>query len=84
MIQKAKKEVFGHYLRFGLLDRLSIAYVIVLNVFANMTRSWRIIQKSQKYIFEWSKERKKTFLTFFQEFDQLDRIDIANCELLVG
>ena len=25
MIQKAKKEVFGHFLEFGLLDRLDIA-----------------------------------------------------------
>ena len=26
MIQRAKKEVFGHFLEFGLLDRLDIAY----------------------------------------------------------
>ena len=26
MIQKAKNEVFGHFLEFGLLDRLDIAY----------------------------------------------------------
>ena len=26
MIQRAKKEVFGHFLDFGLLDRLNIAY----------------------------------------------------------
>ena len=26
MIQKAKNEVFGHILEFGLLDRLDIAY----------------------------------------------------------
>ena len=32
MIQIAKKEVFGHFLEFGLLDRLDIAYC-ELNVF---------------------------------------------------
>ena len=26
MIQSAKKEVFGHFLEFGLLDRVNIAY----------------------------------------------------------
>ena len=26
MIQRAKIEVFGHFLEFGLLDRLDIAY----------------------------------------------------------
>ena len=26
MIQKVKKEVFGHFLEFGLLDQLDIAY----------------------------------------------------------
>ena len=33
--------------------------------FGNGTRSWRIIQKSQKCIFEWSKEPKKMFLAIF-------------------
>ena len=26
MVQRAQKEVFGHFLEFGLLDRLDIAY----------------------------------------------------------
>ena len=26
MIQRAKKEVFGHFLKLGLLDRLDITY----------------------------------------------------------
>ena len=62
MIQKPKKEVFGHFLEFGLLDRLDIAYcdrTKCFPTFGNVTRSWRIIQRSQKCIFEWSKRPKK-------------------------
>ena len=33
MIQKPKKEVFGHILEFGLLDDLILHIVIELNVF---------------------------------------------------
>ena len=53
MIQSAKNEV----LDFGLLDWLDIAYddgILCFPPFGNTTRSWRIIQKSQKSIFEWS------------------------------
>ena len=49
MIQIAKKEVFGHFLEFGLLDRLDIAYcdsTKCFPTFGNVTRSWRIIQRS--------------------------------------
>ena len=65
MIQSAKKEVFGHYLEFGLLDWLDIAYndiTICFPPFGNTTRSRRIIQKSQISIFEWSKVPKMRFL----------------------
>ena len=68
MIQKAKKEVFCHFLEFGLLDRLDIAYcdrTKCFLTFGNVTRSWRIIQRSQKCIFEWSKRPKKRFLAIF-------------------
>ena len=68
MIQRAKKEVFGHFLKFGLLDRLDIAYcdcTKCLQTFGNITRSWRIIQKAQYGIFEWSEEPKKRFLVIF-------------------
>ena len=68
MIQRAKKEVFGHFLEFGLLDRLDIAYYDSTKwfpTFHNVTSSWRIIQKSQKCIFEWSKEPKMRFLAIF-------------------
>ena len=64
MIQKAQKEVFGRFLEFGLLDRLDIAYcdrTKCFPTFGNVTRSWRIIQRSQ----EWSEEPKKRFLAFF-------------------
>ena len=62
MIQGAKKEVFGHFLEFGLLDRHDIAYcdrTKCFPTFGNVTRSWRIIQRSQKCIFEWCKRPKK-------------------------
>ena len=68
MIQKAKNEVFGHFLEFGLLDRLDIAYcdsTKCFPTFGNVTRSWRIIQRSQKCFFEWSKRPKKRFLAIF-------------------
>ena len=42
MIQSAKNEVFGHYLEFGLLDQLDIAYydmTIRFLTFGNTTRS---------------------------------------------
>ena len=68
MIQKPKKEVFGHFLEFGLLDRLDIAYcerIKCFPTFGNVTRSWRIIQRSQISIFEWSKRPKMRFLAIF-------------------
>ena len=68
MIQSAKKEVFGHYLEFGLLDWLDIAYndrTKCFSAFDNCNRSWRIARKSQKSIFEWSKVPKMRFLAIF-------------------
>ena len=68
MIQRAKKEVFGHFLDLGLLDRLDIAHCDCTKCFptlGNVTRSWMIIQRSQKCIFEWSKRPKKRFLAIF-------------------
>ena len=68
MIQNAKKEVFGHFQEFGLLDRLDIAYcdrTQCFPAFGNINRSWRTIQKSHKSIFEWSKVQKKRFLAIF-------------------
>ena len=68
IIQEPKKEVLGHFLEFGLSDRLDIAYCErnkCVPTFGNVTRSWRIIQRSQKCIFEWSKSPKKRFLAIF-------------------
>ena len=68
MIQRAKKDVLGHFLEFGLLDRLDIAYcdsIKCFPTFGNIARSCRIIQKSKKISFEWSKEPKNRFLTIF-------------------
>ena len=68
MIQRAKNEVFGHFLEFGLLDRLDIAYcdrTQCFPAFGNITRSRKTIQKSHKSIFEWSKVQKKRFLAIF-------------------
>ena len=69
MIQRTKIEVFGHFLGFGLLDRLDIAYCGSTKCFptsGKVTRSWRIIQKSRKCIFGWSKEPKTRFLAIFR------------------
>ena len=48
MIQSAKNEVFGHFLEFGLLDRLDIAYFdgtkcfLLLNLCSNgIVSHWR-------------------------------------------
>ena len=68
MIQSAKKEVFDHFQEFGLLDWLDNAYCERTKRFptiGNVTRSWWIIQRSQKCIFEWSKRPKKRFLAIF-------------------
>ena len=68
MIQKPKKGFFGYFLEFGLLDRLDIAYcerTKCFPTFGNVTRSQRIIQRSQKCVFEWSKRPKKRFLAIF-------------------
>ena len=68
MQKRAKNEVFGRFLEFGLLDRLDIAYCDSTKrflVFGIVTRSWSIIQKSNKYIFEWSKEPKMRYLAVF-------------------
>ena len=68
MIQRAKMEVFGYFLEFGLLDRLDILYCDSTKCFPTLgkvTRSWRIIQKSRKCIFGWSREPKKSFLAIF-------------------
>ena len=68
MIQRARKEVFDHFLEFGLLDRIDIACcdsTKCFPTFGNITGSCRINQKSKKCSFEWSKEPKKSFLTIF-------------------
>ena len=68
MIQRAKNEVFGHFLEFGLLDQLDIAYCDSTKwstTFGDVTRSRRIIQRSQISILEWSKWPKMRFLAIF-------------------
>ena len=68
MIQRAKTEFFSQFLDFGLLDRLDIAYcdrTKCFPTFGNIAMSWKIIQKSEKCIFDWFKVPKKCFLTTF-------------------
>ena len=68
MIQRAKKEVFGPFPDFGLFDRLGNADFDSTKCFprfGNITRSWRIIQKSKKCLFERPKVPKKRFLAVF-------------------
>ena len=57
--------MFGHYSELGQLVWLDIAYddrAICFPPFGNTTRSWRIIQKSQKSIFEWCEVPKMRLL----------------------
>ena len=68
MIQRAKNELFGHFLEFGLSDPFDIAYcdnTKSISTFGNLASSWRVIQKSQNKIFEHPKERKSSFLSIF-------------------
>ena len=68
MIQRAKERFMAIFMSLVCWIDLILHIVIVLNVFhlsGKVTRSWRIIQKSQKCIFEWSKEQKKRFLAIF-------------------
>ena len=56
MMLSAKNEAFGHYLEFGLLDWLDIAYddrIMCFPPFGNTTRSWMIVQNPQKCVFKW-------------------------------
>ena len=59
MVQRPKMKVFGHFLEFSLLD-FDVTKCFL--TFGNGTRLWKIIQKSQKCIFEWSKEQKNSFM----------------------
>ena len=62
------KTGFSHFFEFGTSDGLDIVYydrIKCFPAFDNITRSWRIIQMSQKCIFEWSKEPKKRFVAIF-------------------
>ena len=80
MIQKAKKEFFGHFLEFALLDRLDIVHcdgTKCFLTFDNSTRLGRIIQKLQKCIFEWCKEPIHLVYSQYIEFGLLYRLHIA-------
>ena len=58
----------GHFIDFGSWDVLDIAYYDCTNCFSTfgyLAMSWRFIQKSQKCIFEWSKEPKRRSLAIF-------------------
>ena len=62
------KTGFCHFFEFGTSDGLDIVRydsTKCFPAFDNITRSWRIIQMSQKCIFEWSQEAKNRFLAIF-------------------
>ena len=67
MLKRAKNAIFGHFMYFGALNRSHITYCdgtqFVLS-FGKVARSWRIVQKSDKSISEWSKLPKMRFLAF--------------------
>ena len=68
MIQKAKNEVFGHSLEFGLLDRLDIAYCDSTKCFLTF---------GNKNAFLNDPKSKKVVFGHFLELSLLDRLDIA-------
>ena len=75
MIQRDKREGFGHFLDLGQFNRLGIAYydrTKCFPTFGNSTRSWRIIQKSLKSILNDSTCQKEDVLDFWL----LDRLHI--------
>ena len=64
MIQRAKKEVLGHFLEFGLLDQLDIAYCDSTKcflTFGNVTRSLRIIKDYKNAFLNDPKSQKRGF-----------------------
>ena len=68
MIQSAKKRHFGRFMDLGLLDLLDIAYYDgskCFSTFGTVTRSWKMILKSQKCIFERPTEAKKKVMAIF-------------------
>ena len=65
---KSQNEVFGHFHMFGQLDRLDIAdcdRTKCSPTLGKVNRSWMIIQKPQKLVYDWSKEPKMRFLVIF-------------------
>ena len=55
MVKRVKKDVLGHFSELGLFDRLDIVYCYspkCFSTFGNITKSWRIIEKSQNCGFE--------------------------------
>ena len=68
MIQSAKKDIFGRFMDLGLLDLLDIAYYDgskCISTFGTVTRSWKMILKTQKCIFERPTKAKKKFMAIF-------------------
>ena len=88
MIQSAKKEVIGRFLDLGLLDQLDIAYydrTECFLTFDNLTRSWRISQKSQKCIFWMVQLTKKEVSGHFLLDQRLDMMRRCNgMQVLLG
>ena len=80
MIQRAKNEVFGHFLEFCALDRLENAY------FGFTKWSWHVgchvahagsFRNHKNAFLGWSKEPKMFYFHHFLELALLDRLDIT-------
>ena len=68
MIQSAKKEVFGHYLEFGLSDRLDIGYCDSTKCFqcsATLPGHEGSFKDHKNAFLNDPKSQKKTFLAIF-------------------
>ena len=82
--QSAKKEIFGCFLDICHLDRLDIAdydRTKCFPTFGTVTRSWRMMLKSRKCIFEQPTEAKKKFLVIFSSL--VCWIDLVSHYLMV-
>ena len=82
MIQSAKNEVFGHYLEFGLLDWLDVAYFDNFNDLNTMALISLMLAHSKitKIYFGMILRVKSEAFPNFLYLGLFDRLNIADCE----
>ena len=83
MIQRAKKEIFGHFQEFGQLDRFDIAYCDSIKYFSNAQQDYQVMEDPAKFtkMQFWMIQRPKNeVFRRSLEFGLLERLDIAYCD----